>query len=205
MVRNVDSGVEPPVEELPQIDAVPAERADAQRNRRRILDAAGRLIACEGVDCVSLDRIAAEAGVGKGTLFRRFGDRTGLVRALLSEREAALQEHLIRGAPPVGPGAPPAERLLAFGPAYLAFVADNGEILAAAEGGSRHNHAPYVFLHTHVRHLLREAAPDADPDYAADALLAPLRADLVLHQLKSRGISLERLADGWRRLAAGLL
>lgn len=189
------------MDELPLIDA-PPERADAQRNRERILCAAERLLACASLDCVSVDAIAAEAGVGKGTVFRRFGDRTGLLRAVLSEREAALQERLIRGAPPLGPGAPPLERLLAFGGAYLAFVAENGPILAAAESGAHRATAPYFFLHTHVHHLLREIAPDLDADYLADALLAPLRADLVLHQLHVRGMPLERLADGWRRYAA---
>ncbi len=192
------------MDELALIDA-PAERADVQRNRERILDAAERLISCSGLDCVSVDRIAAEAGVGKGTEFRRFGDRVGLIRALLSDREAAFQERLIRGAPPVGLGAPAAERLLAFGPAYLAFVEENGEFLAAAEVGSRRDNAPYVFLHTHVNHLLRESSPGLDADYLADALLAPLRADLVLFQRRVRGISLERIADGWRALAAGLV
>ena len=152
---------------------------------------------------MSVDRIAAAAGVGKGTIFRRFGDRAGLFRALLSERGAEFQERLIRGATPLGPGAPAVERLLAFGPAYLAFVDENTELLLGAEAGTQIDHAPYVFLRTHVRHLLREAAPDADADYAADALLAPLRADLVLHQLRARGMPLERLADGWRELAAG--
>lgn len=186
-------------------DGLPPERADAQRNRERILDAAERLISCSGLDCVSVDRIAAEAGVGKGTVFRRFGDRVGLIRALLSDREAAFQERLIRGAPPVGPGAPAAERLLAFGPAYLAFVEENGDFLAAAEAGSGRENAPYVFLYTHVHHLVSEAAPDADAEFAADALLAPLRADLVLFQRQERRMSLERIADGWRALAAGLV
>ncbi len=193
--------------ELPVVGSAPAERCDAQRNRRRILEAAERLFARRGVEAVSLDQIAEAAGVGKGTLFRRFGDRNGLVRALLSEREAAFQESLIRGAPPLGPGAPARERLLAFGPAYLAFVADHGDILAAAELGrdARHGAAPYVFLRTHVRHLLEEAAPSLDHEYLADALLAPLGARTVMHQLGARGMTLERLAGGWCALAEGCL
>jgi len=187
--------------ELPLADT-PLERADATRNRERILCAAARLIESAGADCVSLDRIAAEAGVGKGTLFRRFGDKPGLFRALLSERSAAFQERLIRGEPPLGPGAPAVERLLAFGPAYLAFVEENGELLIAAEAGSRAADAPYVFDHTHLRHLLREAAPGLDADYVADVLLAILRADLVRHQRRDRGIALERLAEGWCGIAA---
>jgi AcrR family transcriptional regulator len=188
------------MDELPLIDA-PIERADARRNRERILCAAERLLESSTLDCVSVDRIAAEAGVGKGTVFRRFGDRVGLLRAVLSDREAAFQERLIRGEPPLGPGAPALERLLAFGPAYLAFVVENGAILAAAQTGARQTDAPYVFLHTHLGHLLREAAPGLDPDYVADVLLAILRADLVLHQHFARGFSLERLSEGWCGIA----
>src|ERR1700749_3106317 len=80
---------------LPLIDAEPPERADAARNRRAVLDAAARLFARDG---------APEGGVGKGTVFRRFGDRASLARAVLSEQESGLQEALIRGAPPLGPG-----------------------------------------------------------------------------------------------------
>ena len=91
--------------ELPVIDSAPAERADAARNRRRVLEAAAELFARDP-ECVTMEAVAAAAGVGKGTVFRRFGDRAGLVRALISDTEIELQEQLIRGAPPLGPGAP---------------------------------------------------------------------------------------------------
>src|SRR3954468_24805728 len=99
---NVVSGAQA----LPTIDPEPCERADAARNRRRILSAAARLIEERGVEHVSMDAIAADAGVGKGTLFRRFGDRSGLVMGLLDERTREFQDALIRGEPPLGPGAP---------------------------------------------------------------------------------------------------
>src|SRR5262245_18458015 len=86
---------------LPLIDAEPPERADAARNRRLVLDAAARLFASEDPSCVTMEAVAAEAGVGKGTVFRRFGDRASLARAVLSEQEGALQEAMIRGAPPL--------------------------------------------------------------------------------------------------------
>ena len=73
--------------ELPVLEALPAPRADAARNAARILDACERLFSERGVENVSMDEIAAEAGVGKGTLFRRFGDRAGLARAVIGERE----------------------------------------------------------------------------------------------------------------------
>ena len=92
--------------ELPVIESEPAERVDAARNRERILYAARRLFAERGAGCVSMDEIAEAAGVGKGTLFRRFGSRAALALAVLSEEEQDLQESLIRGTPPLGPGAP---------------------------------------------------------------------------------------------------
>src|ERR1700761_2541474 len=104
--------------ELPVVGS-PSVRSDAARNRMLILAAAEWLFAEDGVHCTSMDAIAAEAGVGKGTLFRRFGDRATLALAVLDESERALQDGLISGPPPLGPGAPPCERLIAFGAAML--------------------------------------------------------------------------------------
>jgi hypothetical protein len=58
--------------------------------------------------------VARDAGVAKGTIFHRFGDRAGLALALLDEHERALQEQILRGPPPLGPGAPARERLPTF-------------------------------------------------------------------------------------------
>lgn len=194
---------------LPVLDAPPAERCDAARNRRRILEAAASLVAAEGADAVSLDRIAAQAGVGKGTVFRRFGDKANLLRSLLSEREAAFQDDFIRGPAPLGPGAPAAERLRAFGPALLATLEAHGELIRAAEAsggaGLRFHHGPYPTYRAHLRHLVRGAAPDADAEYWADVLLAAIAADLVVHQLRDRQMGLQRLADGWLALVDRLV
>src|ERR1700755_897911 len=81
---------------LPLINAEPPERADAARNRRAVLDAAARLFARDGATCVTMEAVAAEAGVGKGTVFRRFGARAGLARAVISDVESQLQEAMIR-------------------------------------------------------------------------------------------------------------
>src|SRR5947209_8686178 len=144
--------------ELPVLGGPLSERADASRNRQTILCTARRLFEEQGVDCVSMDAIALAAGVGKGTLFRRFGDRASLVRALLEESEARFQESFIRGEPPLGPGAPPADRLVAFGHALLDLTQDYGPLVLAAETGSagrRFNHSVYVAHHAHVRSLVR--------------------------------------------------
>jgi AcrR family transcriptional regulator len=193
---------------LPVLGGAPTERLDAARNRARILAATERLVARQGVDETSLDQIAAEAGVGKGTLFRRFGSRSVLLRSLLSDREAELQEQVIRGEAPLGPGAPARERLLAWGPAYLSFLATHGPLLRAADhsgAGLRYQSAPYAFWWTHVRHLVAEADPALDAGLVADALLASLSAELVLFQLVEREATLERLADAWAQLVGRLL
>ena len=85
------------------LGAEPVERADARRNRLAVLCAAERLFAAHGVGNVSMEAVAAAAGVGKGTLFRRFGDRAGLARALLDESERRLQDGFLHGPPPLGP------------------------------------------------------------------------------------------------------
>src|SRR3954451_3879852 len=93
--------------ELPVVGGqLPGSRSDAVRNRALILAAAQQLFDQKGVENVSMDAIACKAGVGKGTLFRRFGDRASLMLALLEENEAQFQESFIRGEPPLGPGAP---------------------------------------------------------------------------------------------------
>ena len=100
---------------LPVLGQPVRERADAARNRAKIFAAASELFRGKGVGAVSMDEIAAAAGVGKGTLFRRFGDKRGLVIALLDERERDLQGRILGGDPPLGPGSEPVERLVALG------------------------------------------------------------------------------------------
>lgn len=194
--------------ELPLLVPDRPERADAARNRNAILCAAARLVAQRGADGVTMDEVACAAGVGKGTLFRRFGDRTGLLRALLDERERVFQEDFIRGAPPLGPGAPARERLVAFGHRLLDEIEAQGDVLAAAETGApgeRLLHSVYGAHRAHVAALLRDAASGADADYAAEVLLGALGAELVLYQRRVLGMPLQRLKDGWLALIELLL
>ena len=121
---------------LPLADDPAPERADAARNREAILAAALRLVRTRGVDCVTMDTVASEAGVGKGTLFRRFESREGLMAAVLNESEAGWQASVISGPPPLGPGAPPLDRLLAFGHSRLRTNVTHGALIKAATGTS---------------------------------------------------------------------
>lgn len=182
--------------ELPAHGSTPRVRADAARNRLRVLDAAERLFAERGPACVSMDDVAAEAGVGKGTVYRAVGDRAGLAFALLDARERRLQEDVLRGPAPLGPGAPALERARAFLAALADVVADNAGILLAAPlpRAGRYGHPVHVWRHAHLRRLLAEARPDADADGLASALLAALEPEHVAHLLDARGYDRERLA-----------
>jgi AcrR family transcriptional regulator len=192
---------------LPVLQSERPERADAAENRRRVLAAACRLFAEQGATNVTMDAVAAEAGVGKGTLFRRFGDRASLARAVVSEHEAKLQDAIIRGAPPLGPGAPARARLLAFGRAYLEFLERHSDTLLAAEFGSvpHQGSPPYVLYRTHLTLLLREAGCGERAEYLADVLLAPLSSATFKYQRELRGLSVDELAEAYADLVARLL
>jgi AcrR family transcriptional regulator len=197
----MDADVELPLIDLPLIAGDAVERADAARNRVRILCAAERLFSERGAGCVSMDEVAAAAGVGKGTLFRRFGSRAALARSVLSERERAFQEDIIRGDPPLGPGAQPRARLIAFGHAVLDLLAGHAELLLAAEGGgARFSSAPYAVYRLHMTLLLREADPLCDAEFLAETLLACLGADFHVYLRDAREMPIERLKAGWEEL-----
>jgi AcrR family transcriptional regulator len=194
---------EPEVEGLPVLGVAPAERVDAARNRRKILLAAERLFNEHGAENVSMDAVAEAAGVGKGTLYRRFGDRCGLARAILDEREREFQEDMIRGDAPLGPGAPAEERLVAFGRGVLTKLQNHGDLVLAAETGSagaRFQGLIYATYRAHVRALLRELDPEIDAEYFADVLMAALSAEMVNYWRGSLELPEDRVAAGYERL-----
>lgn len=182
--------------------AAPHEREDAARNRVLLLDAARMLIAEHGADSVTMDDIAAAAGVGKGTLFRRFGNRAGLMMVLLDEDERILQRAFMFGPPPLGPGAPPLDRLLAFGRERMRFAHLHQALLAHAnrDPAARYG-SPYIVLHTHIRILLREAGTSGDLAPQADALLSLLDPDYIRHRMEQGGLTMEDLIAAWESLA----
>ena len=187
---------------LPFTDSAPAERGDAARNRLLLLSAARRLLAERGTDAITMDDVAAAAGVGKGTLFRRFGSRAGLMIVLLDEDEKVEQQAFMFGPPPLGPGAPPLDRLLAYGRDRFRFVWEHRALLSDAgrDPQTRFN-APAILHRTHVKMLLETAGTTGDLDAQADALLALLDADYVTHQVVEVGRDLEEQVRAWESLA----
>jgi len=117
--------------------APPAERADAARNRLHLLATARQMLAEQGADRLTMDGLAERAGLGKGTVSRRFGTRAGIFQALLDDDERAFQQQVLAGPPPLGPGATPLERLVAYGRARAGFLIRRREIARAALDGSQ--------------------------------------------------------------------
>ncbi|WP_426979672.1 TetR/AcrR family transcriptional regulator [Pseudarthrobacter sp. O4] len=181
-----------------------SERSDAARNRELLLRAAREFIEECGVDGLTMGTLAQRAGVGKGTVFRRFGSRAGLMMTLLSDAEAGFQGRFIFGPPPLGPGAPPLERLVAFGVERIAWVLEFGELARAADVSAynRFDVPAAVLWHRHLEMLLREAGVTADPWLMATSLSATLEPERLLHAVRVHGIAPERLAESWRELVS---
>jgi AcrR family transcriptional regulator len=189
----------------PRVGAPPAERADAARNRARVLAAAAELFRSrEDPRAVTMDDIARAAGVGRATLYRRYPDVGSIAEALLGEHERELQEQLLRGVPPLGPGAPPAERLAAFYAAMVEHLDRHLPLLLAIDAGAaRFAVGSYGFWRAHVRSLLVEARIP-DPDALADVLLAPLAAEVFRYQ-RASGVAPAQVADALGLLARQVL
>ncbi|MFB0838516.1 TetR/AcrR family transcriptional regulator [Arthrobacter sp. E44] len=180
-----------------------AERSDAARNRERLLLAARELIEQGGAAALTMDRLAEHAGVGKGTVFRRFGSRAGLMLTLLNDSETAFQARFLFGPPPMGPGAAPLERLIAFGTERIAYVVEFGDLVLAAGHASRGRfEVPAVALwNQHVEMLLREAGVQSpEPWLMAGSLTATLDPERLLHLIRDHGVTRDRLAVSWRDL-----
>ncbi len=212
MAASIDNSGEPlpvalPDGVLPVLGGDPCERADAKRNRLKILEAAERLFAEHGTEAVSMDAVAEAAGVGKGTLYRRFGDRSGLARAILDERDREFQEQLIRGEPPLGPGAPPVERLIAFGEGVIDLIAAHGDLIMAAQlgkAGARFAGPVYATYRIHVRGLLGDIDPRMDVDYFADVVLSSLNAEMYAFWSSDVGLDHQRIKSGFVQLVKSI-
>ncbi|MFF3706382.1 TetR/AcrR family transcriptional regulator [Streptomyces phaeochromogenes] len=160
-------------------------RKDAARNRAAVLAAADTLFTeCESPEDVTMADIATAAGVGKGTLFRAFGDRTGLIRALYATRLEPVRSAVEEGPPPLGPDTSPLQRVPALLDALLCFKLDNRHLALALEATG--SDSPYQAEHYERWHSLLRSALEQIPgltnsDFTAHALLATVRADLVEH------------------------
>jgi AcrR family transcriptional regulator len=185
--------------------APPAERADAARNRRLLLATARQIVAAQGADKLTMDGLAERAGLGKGTVFRRFRTRAGIFQALLDDEERDFQQQVISGSPPLGPGAAPLDRLIAYGRARIDFLIRHREIARATLDSREQVPAgsQTPMSREHIRFLLGEIClGTADLDVLATQLTAALDGPLLLYLssatlTEATGQVAERLGQGW--------
>ncbi|MFE5942061.1 TetR/AcrR family transcriptional regulator [Streptomyces sp. NPDC056480] len=171
------------------------ERADALRNREAVLAATDALFATSSSPrSVSMDDIAAAAGVGKGTLFRRFGDRAGLIGAVIASRLDPLQQAVQEAQDAAGSS--PRQRVLDLLDASLRFKIENRNLMSAAEDAglsSPYQAEHYGWWHGILRTALDQVPGVHHPDFTAHALLAAIRADLVAYLIDDQGMTPEAL------------
>ncbi|MFF8610052.1 TetR/AcrR family transcriptional regulator [Streptomyces sp. NPDC015346] len=192
-------GPGPGIPLLPTADRPAPERADAARNRRKILDAAARIVAEVGPGAVTMNQVAHASGIGVGTVYRRFGDVAQLLWALLDDRERQFQEAYMSGPPPLGPGAPADERLRAFLDALVDRVIEQRELLLAAQAAApsaRYTSGAYLAMHTHVTLLISRLRPEANSALLGHLLLAPFSPSLMHHLSVERNLSADELKAG---------
>jgi hypothetical protein len=105
------------------------------------------------------------------------------------------------GPPPLGPGAPPMERLLAFGNSRIETNLRHAELIRAAGRAGARSYAAYSFVATHTRYLLGELGVRGDVELLAIALMAPIESSILEQQVRIEGIDLDRIRAGWADLA----
>lgn len=193
-----------------------SERADAAANRQLILQTADILFARHGVANVTMADIAQAAAVGKGTLYRRYSNKAELCLALMDTQLADFQNAMLgRMRQMAADGRSNVDMLDQFLDALVNFTENHTPLLCEVQSAglltAEHRlQMPHFWQYMTVDGLLKaalqagEIRPDLDVDYLADALLAPLRADMFRFQREVRAFSLERISDGLRSLVAGL-
>jgi AcrR family transcriptional regulator len=187
--------------------APPAERADAARNRLHLLTTARQMLAEQDPDRLTMDGLAERAGLGKGTVFRRFGTRAGIFRALLDDDERTFQQQVLSGSPPLGPGADPRDRLIAYGRARAGFMVSHRDIARAALDCSQPipvgRQAPMSQIHIRVLLAQLRLGP-VDLDMLATQLAAALDGPVLLYlssgELADAAEVEHRIAQAWQDL-----
>ncbi|MFN8371682.1 MAG: helix-turn-helix domain-containing protein [Anaerolineae bacterium] len=170
-------------------------RADSVKNRRLLLDTARRLFDEQGVDAVCMSAIADAAGVGKGTLYRHFTNKTELCQALLDDDQRDLQERTLQQ---MRLGGSPAMHLRWFLPEVAAFVERNRALLHVSVPSVNENALAYpahLWWRQTIRGLLQAMHASGDLDYLSDVLYVMLDVQTIHFQRTHGGYSFERIIN----------
>lgn len=170
---------------------VVAERRDAAENRRKILAAAKQLLETRPIQEICMDEVARTAGVGKGTVYRRFEDRAALCRALLNDVATDLQNAALAdfGVPSGSSWTQRINRLLEE---LFDFHANNAQILSEARScsrGNRFEHPAHAWQRATLVAYLKQAnhageSSVRDAPFVADLVLSGLDPDLITFHME---------------------
>ena len=183
-------------------------RADAQRNRERLLDAAVRAFSQDGPE-VTLDAIAKDAGVGIGTLYRHFPTREALVEAAYRNELARLCDSV----PDLLAALPPDQATRMWMNRFVDYMTTKRGMADAlraviASGGNPYSESRGRLL-TAITTLLEAGAaagtvrPDVDPGDVLTSLSGVSMATVDPAQRDRAGRVLDLLMDGLRYRAPG--
>ncbi|MEO8972128.1 MAG: helix-turn-helix domain-containing protein [Ktedonobacteraceae bacterium] len=196
------------------------ERRDAAEHRQRILEVASHLFAERGVDAVSMHQIAIAAGIGQGTLYRRYAHKGELCMDLMQERHRQFMEEiatLFR----INATAPALERLDGVLAQSIALLEEQWAMLAPVVTANmrdamcdelNHSHRVpmqrepfYLWLYELFAGLLTEAVTRGelaplDIPFTTDAILATFHPMFYRFQRQERGFTPERILQGLRHI-----
>ncbi|MEV6332434.1 TetR/AcrR family transcriptional regulator [Streptomyces sp. NPDC051909] len=177
-------------------------RADAARNRRKILDTAAQIVDGHGPETMTMNQVAQASGIGVGTVYRHFGDLAQLLWALLDEQDRQFQEEYLSGPSP-RPGAAATQRQHVFLDALVDHVVEQRAIRLAAQKagpGAQYASGAYVAMHSHLTLLNSQARPGANAALLAHLLLALFSPCLIHHLSVEQQLSVAELKKGIRQL-----
>ena len=184
------------------------ERRDAAENRQRILETTRQLFAEQGAENVTMHQIAKAAGIGQGTLYRRYANKGDLCFALLRASFAELRDEVDQTLAKADAESRLAQlddllkQLVQFIESQIPLIG----VIESIDGGkhkSPYRNPLYEWAHQTVSRLLQEAIAQSeilplDTIYTADALLAALNADMYRFQRIDRGFTPEQILQGVR-------
>jgi AcrR family transcriptional regulator len=193
------------------------ERRDAAENRVRILLVARQLFAERGVAAVNMADIALAAGVGKGTLYRRFANKGELCFALMDDHLSKFQNEMLAQMQKMTlDGGSKLEQLSIFLMALVHFTEEHVPLLCEVQQlmllqfVGQNLQLPHFWQYMTIQGLL-EAADAAgefprglDISLLADTLLAPLSADFYRFLRQVRGFTPEQIGGGLQSIVQGM-
>jgi AcrR family transcriptional regulator len=192
------------------------ERADAAANRQQVLVAARHLFEQRGVEQVTMDEIARAAGVGKGTLYRRYPDKAALVLELMDACFVNFERETLEELETSSASISAIDQLHAFLDRLIGWTEEHTPWLGVIADQSNSSHRGsgrcgpiYRWLHGVVDYLLRQAASSGevridDTVYVADVILSAVDVDLYVFQRRERQYSPEQIRAGLHQLVEGL-